>query len=152
MSKLLVRLLNQAGATAGLVGALVLLQLGLLRALTSATTAEVFVAGHKLGWGCWFKERFGIPCPMCGMTRSVLLTLHGQVDQAWHLNPAGVVFLVGLVLFTAAMFLLMVQQQTHARPAVNKTVRQIRIWTTAYGAMFVAVLLLHWVVEVSRRM
>ncbi|HKP72093.1 MAG TPA: DUF2752 domain-containing protein, partial [Pyrinomonadaceae bacterium] len=82
MSQLLTRLANRAGTAPGVVGASLLLQLGLIRALASATSERVFVLGRELHWGCWFKARFGVPCPTCGMTRSVLLSLHGQFVEA----------------------------------------------------------------------
>jgi hypothetical protein len=38
---------------------------------------------------CVAQALFGIPCPGCGITRSVLALLAGDVRQAWLHNPAG---------------------------------------------------------------
>jgi hypothetical protein len=40
----------------------------------------------------------GVMDPLCGSTRSVYLTLHGNVHEAMRFNPAGPVVLVGAVI------------------------------------------------------
>jgi len=44
---------------------------------------------------CLFKQLTGLPCPGCGMTRSLIHLAHGDVCVALALNP------VGLLLFPA---------------------------------------------------
>ena len=43
---------------------------------------------------CLVQSLFGIPCPGCGITRSVLAFLGGDVGGALTLNPVGPVLLV----------------------------------------------------------
>ena len=43
---------------------------------------------------CVAQAVFGIPCPGCGMTRSVLAFLAGDVGRAWSMNPTGPVLCV----------------------------------------------------------
>jgi len=38
---------------------------------------------------CLAQSLIGIPCPGCGVTRSVLAFLAGDVSRAWSLNPGG---------------------------------------------------------------
>lgn len=38
---------------------------------------------------CLFHQLFGIPCPGCGITRSLLALFVGDIHRAWILNPAG---------------------------------------------------------------
>ena len=71
------RLINRPGIVPGLCGAALLAQLFVLRAIASANLDSVTFAGHTLDDVCWFRQRFGVPCPFCGMTRSVLLTQVG---------------------------------------------------------------------------
>jgi hypothetical protein len=35
----------------------------------------------------------GIPCPLCGMTRSVSAAVHGNILQSLSYNPAGIAFI-----------------------------------------------------------
>lgn len=143
----LARVLNARGAPAGLVGAFVALQLALARALGSATADSVTFAGRGLDVACSFKQQFGVACPNCGMTRSVLLSLHGDVGQALALNPAGPVLVLGLALFAAAMLVLMFCQQTRDERRAARVQRHVTRGTLAWGLVFVAVLLGHWLKE-----
>lgn len=49
---------------------------------------------------CPFKMMTGLPCPGCGMTRSVVALLHGDPSASWFFHPLGSVFLL-LVLAVA---------------------------------------------------
>ncbi len=42
-----------------------------------------------LGIGCPLRAATGIPCPMCGMTRSVTSIIHGNLGHALAMQPAG---------------------------------------------------------------
>lgn len=141
--------LSRPGAAAGAVGALMALQVVLLGVLGSATTESVTFAGRELHWGCSFREWFGIPCPNCGMTRSVLLSLHGQLSEAASLNPAGPLLVLGLLLFSAAMFFLMAYERRHAGAALGRVRSAITRGSLAYGALLLAVWMGQWVHAIS---
>ena len=38
---------------------------------------------------CWFKASFELPCPGCGLTRSVTSISHLQFGKAWDYHPFG---------------------------------------------------------------
>lgn len=38
---------------------------------------------------CFFKKITGIPCPSCGITRSIISILSQNWDKAFHYNPLG---------------------------------------------------------------
>jgi hypothetical protein len=136
------------GATPGFVGALLLAQLAALRSLASATTERVFVFGRELTWGCLFQRAFGVPCPICGMTRGVLLTLHGHVSDALRLNPAAPILTLGVLLFALAMIFVAVYQRTHAPLCTGRVHARVRLATRAYAGMLLVILCAHWIVEV----
>lgn len=46
---------------------------------------------------CLFKNVIGIPCPSCGVTRSVLLLFQGDIMAALWINPLGVLAALLLV-------------------------------------------------------
>lgn len=135
----------------GFVGALLLVQLGLVRALTSATSERVYVAGREFHWECWLKQKFKFPCPTCGLTRGVLLSLHGQFGAAWQLNPAGLLLVLGLLLLGLALIFLTFYQQRRASLDSGALHRRIRIATKVYAHLLIAVLFAHWINEIAAR-
>lgn len=44
----------------------------------------------EAGIPCPLRSATGIPCPLCGMTTSVVATVHGDLGAALAANPAGV--------------------------------------------------------------
>ena len=76
----------------------------------------VFLFGHlsasgyfdigKMFGPCGFKQKYNLPCPTCGMTRSFLAFSKGEIVKSFLLQPAGGLFWVILVL-TAFLSLIM---------------------------------------------
>ena len=54
-------------------------------------------------WGntCLMRDFLGIPCPGCGITRSVWKVLHMKLSEALSYQPMGLAVAVALVVFTA---------------------------------------------------
>ncbi len=139
------------GFAPGVIGVVLLLQLVALRLVAWADMNRVTVWGQELSWACSFKRQFGFPCLTCGMTRSVLLTLQGQFGEAVQLNPAGLLLVLGLLLFGLAMIFLMFYQQRHTGLGVGTVHRRLRIGTSLYAGVLIAVLFAHWFVEIASR-
>lgn len=53
---------------------------------------------------CLFKNVTGIPCPSCGVTRSIMLLLQGDLMEALQMNPIGI--LAALLLFTIPLWII----------------------------------------------
>ena len=127
---------------AGLAGAGVLASLALTRLAASADEAAVSFAGRGLPWLCPLRSLFGLPCPTCGMTRSVVLSLHGECGRAAALNPAGPLLVFGLL----ALGLLLLLAACSPRASTGAALpRAALIGAYAYGCLTGVVLLVHWV-------
>ena len=50
---------------------------------------ELWLMGLRFGGECGMKVQFGIPCPQCGMTRSWVGLVRGDLYNAFLYNPAG---------------------------------------------------------------
>lgn len=46
---------------------------------------------------CPFRWHFGIPCPLCGLIRSMSAFMHGGFTAAWELHPLGPVVVAWLL-------------------------------------------------------
>lgn len=73
------------------------------------------LAGHnKIDMGRWlgycgFKQRYGLPCPTCGMTTATLAFAQGKILQAFYIQPAGallcsVLVVAAILSFVTAVF------------------------------------------------
>lgn len=133
--------------TAGVAGATLTGALFLTRAVASATTDSVSFAGHDLRWGCAFRQRFGIPCPACGLTRSVIMSLHGQLAGAIGMNPAGPLVMLGTVLLCASLFAFALRSaMLRRRDACDDgLLRKFTLLTSAYGGLIALTMLVNWV-------
>ncbi|MDB6110375.1 MAG: hypothetical protein JWR69_2125 [Pedosphaera sp.] len=69
--------------------------------LSLAVISPPHGSGMKL---CWFQEATGLPCPGCGMTRSLSCGIRGMFADSWNHHPLGL-FVLGLFLLTAAQSL-----------------------------------------------
>jgi hypothetical protein len=142
--------LSRGEWAAGAGGAALLAQLALLRALGAATETSVWFAGRELQWGCAVRQLFGVPCPSCGLTRSVVLTVHGQLGTAVALNPAGPLYVLGMLLLCAALFAVMLRPLVGARAFGDGFPRRLLLSASAYGGLVVATMLVNWLVVVAR--
>ena len=42
---------------------------------------------------CWIKSATGLPCPGCGLTRSLSCAMRGILTESWHYHPMGLMIL-----------------------------------------------------------
>ena len=135
---------HRPGLAAIIVGTLLLSEVLFLRVAFSADLDHVYFAGEQLSTACSFKEKFSVPCPTCGMTRSIVLAAQGDLRSASRVNPAGAVGMVGVILFILTMFGLAILQRRKPHRKTRSLERRITTWTLAYAALTILVLLGHW--------
>jgi len=69
--------------------------------------------------GCAFRGLFGLPCPTCGTTRSLIFLAQGELGSAMSLNP--LVVIVVLAALAALVANLVVIAFRFPRPEVTVT-------------------------------
>jgi hypothetical protein len=73
----------------------VLLLICFVATLVTATVAElspdmhVEFMGRPLCSACLFRECFGVPCPFCGISRSMVAFMHGRIAVSLRFHPLG---------------------------------------------------------------
>ena len=119
-----------------------LAQLALVRVAFRSDGQRVLLFGIPFGTDCAFRARFGFPCPGCGLTRSITLSLYGHWGQAVSLNPAGLLAVVGLGVFAAGLLWYAIGRSAEVR----KWLRTGSLWYIGIGS---AVWLSWWVTRVA---
>jgi hypothetical protein len=122
-----------------IVGGGSLLSLLIINLTTSATTGMVWFLGHETHLGCWFKDKFHLPCPVCGMTRSVVLALHGSFSASLNLHIGGFLSVFGLFLFGLTMLYL-----AFFKPAPNLQRKTFLVFSS-YFVGVTLISLVYWI-------
>lgn len=114
---------------------------------TAALAANGAVNLSRLLGPCGFEQRYGMPCPTCGMVRSAMLFTQGRFMDSFYMQPAGAVFCFGLA---AVAFFAFVTAVFGVRFPFLKFVKEIGI---GYLILIVlAIIAGGWAVTLSRAM
>jgi hypothetical protein len=79
-----------------------------IRFFLDADESRVYWLGRPVEIECAFRARFGLPCPGCGLTRSIVLGLHGHLLRAWNVAPGGAAAVTAAVAFGVGLLVLAV--------------------------------------------
>ena len=85
---------------------------------------------------CTFKRWLRLPCPGCGLTRSVSSILHGDVLKSWNYHPLGI-FFVGAALFLALNLALPRRRVVVIRRVFRKHHDPLEILFIAFATFFI---------------
>ncbi len=92
---------------------------------------------------CIFYHTTGIPCPSCGVTRSLLLLFQAECRAAWDLNPLGIPMALGLLVIPCWIVVDMIRNRESLRCFWLWSERMLQLrWVSI---VLVALLLLHWI-------
>ncbi len=83
---------------------------------------------------CPFRLATGLPCPGCGLTRSWVHLMHGQVGEAMAANPFGIVALGLAIVLVAAVSTAVVRRRAlpaYAQLVGGRTGRRLLLAVTA---------------------
>ena len=76
---------------------------------------------------CGFRAAFGLPCPGCGMTRSVVAFANGDPAASFAHHPLGIVVIIGLVAVVASWVVALLRNQPPARIASPRAVMALAL-------------------------
>ncbi len=88
-------------------------------------------------------EVSGLPCPGCGMTRSVIAWLRWDPVEAWSANPMSLLLIVGLILVLTSTILPAKPRDRFINAIAAFEVR------TALVPLFGLLLIIAWIIRLS---
>ena len=141
---------SRAGFAATVVGVMLLLELVITSVAFGADNDFVYFFGRRINLVCAARQRWGVPCPTCGLTRGFVLTVHGNVFKAWRLSPTGPLAVGGILGMGIALlgFASFERRRTPAQLAGMK--RWLQNGALAYGGMAALIWISSWIAVVSR--
>jgi hypothetical protein len=89
--------------------------------MLGAAVVLPLLPGHP-GLACPLRTMTGVPCPLCGMTTSVIETVHLDLGAAFAANPAGILAVL------AALVLLAVRPRRLTVPTVALPLALAALW------------------------
>mgnify|MGYP000546802874 CR=1 FL=1 len=104
-----------------------------------------FPTGHEISlFNCPFRELTGLPCPICGLTRSTALAVRGYPLRSFRVTPLGIiVVLLSIYGIIRAPFVLF---GAEIEPDEKIARRRNRIITTS----ILVILALSWAITLAR--
>ena len=109
----------------------------LLVTVTAAAMAALWLAVHLPWPQCGFLALTGVPCLTCGATRAGVAFLHGNLLEAWRLNPLVSVALAAVAVFDVYAFAVLVSRAPRARISLTHP-RGRRVMITLLAALAAA--------------
>ncbi len=92
---------------------------------------------HGLGIPiCWLDRWTGIPCPGCGLSRSLSCAVHGMLGASWEYHPFGLLFLAVFAAIALVSLLPAARRQT----LTDFVDRHHRAFSAAYLTLVVSFL------------
>ena len=133
------------GSAARALGTAILGELVLLHFVLEADRERAYLFGHALPLLCALRETLGLPCPTCGLTRAVGMSLHGELGDAWRLFPAAPLTLCWLTAFALALISFGRRLADHASSQAARTL--LTRAALGFGGISVVV----WLVDYAAR-
>jgi hypothetical protein len=102
-----------------------------LRPVVRLGETALALGGYCLPTTCSFRLMFGLPCATCGLTRAVVLLLHGRLQESWASHPFGI----------PALALIVLALPPRVAGTMGRRPRWSRLWDRAWGWSVAAALL-----------
>lgn len=88
--------------------------------------AATFIPPKGIGISlCWMRGQLGIPCPGCGLTRSLSCAMRGMFYESWQFHPFGL-FILALFVLTAMVSIMPEAQRSWLAESMEKHARFLR--------------------------
>jgi uncharacterized protein DUF2752 len=141
---------SRAGFAATVLGAMMLLELVIINLAFAADADFVYFLGHRINIVCAARQRYGVPCPTCGLTRGFVLAVHGRVREAWRLSPTGPLAAGGILGMGIALLAFASLERRRTPVQLLGIRRWVQAGALAYGGLATVIWVCSWIAVVTR--
>jgi hypothetical protein len=136
---------SRPGFIAWMLGFILVLEILVTRFALSADNNLVYVLGHPINIVCAARQHLGIPCPTCGFTRGFVLSVHGNILDAWRLSPSGPLAAIAVAGAALACFIFAILQGRGLYSRITSFKKWVGAATLVYGVAGTIVWLATWI-------
>jgi hypothetical protein len=129
---------------------MLLLELAVTGLLFTADDDFVYFLGRRINVVCAARQRFGIPCPTCGLTRGFVLTVHGRIREGWSLSPTGPLAAIGILGMGVALLSFAAIERRRTPRQVASAKRWVQVGALTYGGLGTLIWVASWLSVVMR--
>jgi hypothetical protein len=140
----------RAGFAAAVLGATMLLELFVTSLVFTADSDFVYFLGRRINIVCAARQRFGVPCPTCGLTRGFVLTVHGRVGEAWRLSPTGPLAVGGILGMGIALLVFASLERRRTSAELAGVKRWVQAGGLGYAGLATVIWISSWISVVTR--
>jgi hypothetical protein len=141
---------TRSGFAATVLGAMLLLELAVTSVAFTADGDFVYFFGRRINIVCAARQRLGVPCPTCGLTRGFVLTVHGRIREAWRLSPTGPLAVGGILGMGVALLACAGFERRRTPAQVAGMKRWVQAGALAYGGVGTLIWISSWISVVTR--
>lgn len=129
---------------------MLLAELALASVLLTADQDFVYFLGHRINYVCAARQRYGIPCPTCGLTRGFVLTVHGKAGEAWRLSPTGPLAALGMFGMGTMLLIYAALERRRKQFQLTWMRRFVQVGALAYAAAATLICTGSWLTTVLK--
>lgn len=144
------KLSNKSGFAAAVLGTMLLLELAVIRVAFTADEDFAYFLGRRINVVCAARQYLGVPCPTCGLTRGLVLAVHGRFGEGWRLSPLGPLGVIGTLGMGVALLVFAMLERRRTPAQVSGMKRWIETGALTYSALATVIWISSWIAVVTK--
>ena len=117
--------------------------------LFRADDAGLYLFGYKWPGRCFLEEVVGLKCALCGISRSLCLTAHGNLKEALSYHPVGP-FIFGFLLWQLPYRIWILKtRQNLSEDSQDSVVAKLRRFNNITAVIIISAIFINWFLYVG---
>jgi hypothetical protein len=110
----------------------------------------VLPGGMAVPWpDCPFQSVTGLPCPVCGFTRSSVMMLRGDFIGSFHAHPLGPIIVLSALVAVLAVPIILLTRGNRGSEYTGKTDER-GAGRKVFSIILISLIVLAWIINIAR--